>query len=98
MWGTNKSLAQKELFEQLGKKAELRREVHWQAARHLYCQATMEREDFGLRGGLAIAGRPQSLRENLNATQHLEAQRSGARGCQERRPFAFVTEGTESQE
>lgn len=93
--GTKKSPWQEEIFEQLGKKAELRR--HWQAARCLYCQAIMEREDFEPerrpghgRQAPVIAGEPE-----CQTTPWV--QRFGP-GMPREGPFAFVEKGTESQE
>lgn len=71
--------------------------VHWQAARRLYCQATMEREDFGperrpghRRQAPVFAGEPECRTTPW-------AQRSGP-GMPREGPFAFVEKGTESQE
>ena len=88
--GTNKSPWQEVLFEQLGKKAELRR--HWQAARCLYCQAIMEREDFGperrpghCRQAPVIAGEPEC--------RTTPGCRDLGQGCQKRGPLPLLKRG-----
>lgn len=95
---TNKSPWQEEILSKLGKKAELRREGPLAGSEALVLPGYDGKRGLGPRGGLAIAGRPQLGRENLNATHNTLGAETWARGAKRGAAWPLLRRGPNLRE